>query len=168
MRASGPTGEKPNEGGGAIPRPTGETKTSGRHPPLQNNPERRKSFAHPRTLFGRAHCPDRHCGPGVRVGAADEKGPQLLGPVPLSQRKDPLLLRVGGQADFQVLRLRQGGRGHQLRHGNGEPPLPGRGGGAGQAGGAGDARRHRRSLRRSPGPPGEAIGHQQAGRPHLP
>ena len=54
-----------------------------------------------------------------------------------TQRKDPLLLRVGGQADFQVLRLRQGGRGHQLRHGDGEPPLPGRGGGAGQAGGTG-------------------------------
>ena len=34
-----------------------------------------------------------------------------------------------------MLRLRQGGRGHQLRHGDGEPPLPGRGGGAGQRAG---------------------------------
>ena len=47
----------------------------------------------------------------------DAQGRQLLGLLPLPQRKDTLLPCAAGQAVLPLLRLQKGRRRHQLRHG---------------------------------------------------
>ena len=97
-----------------------------------------------------------------------KKGRNYWGLCPFHSEKTPSFSVSADKQIFKCFGCGKGGGAINFVMEMGKPPLPGRGGGAGQAGGAGDARRHRRPLRRSPGPPGEAVGHQQAGRPHLP
>ena len=90
-------------------------------------PERRMSRGVSPELSGRAGRPQRHRGRSRQLCGADEKGRELLRAMPLSQRKDGLVLRLAGQADLPLLRLQEGRRRHQLHHGGGEPVLPRRG-----------------------------------------
>ena len=128
---------------------------------------RRWDRGHTRFLFGRSEQQAQYCGRGIRLRAPDQAGGELLGPVPLPPRKDPLLLRQRVPADLPLLRLRQGGRPRPVPHGDGEPVLPGRGAEAGGSGGPAHAGGHRRG-RAVAGAAQAGSGAEPGGRPVLP
>ena len=73
--------------------------------------------------------------------------------MPLSQRKDGLVLRLAGQADLPLLRLQEGRRRHQLHHGDREPDVPRGRAVSGQEGQPAGAGGRRTAGRRGPAAP---------------
>lgn len=89
----------------------------------------------------------------VRLCRPAAQGRQPVWPVPLPQRKDPLLLRIAGQADLPLLRLQEGRRRHQLHHGDREPDVPRGRAVSGQEGQPAGAGGRRPAGRRGPAAP---------------